>query len=724
MPIYNGTSGHDIINGDQGAAGEADTINGLNGDDSLNGLGGNDIIDGGAGRDVLVGGAGIDWVRYDSATGAVTVSLAATGAQNTQGAGIDTLSGFENMFGSEFSDILAGDDAANAIDGRSGNDVIDGGSGNDELTGGNGDDVLRGGTYNDLLNGNGGDDVLEGGNHTDRLDGGDGNDSASYATAAARVFVSLGITGAQSTSGGGTDTLANIENLIGSAFDDRLTGAANANSLTGGGGFDTLSGLGGNDMLSGGDGDDVLIGGDGDDVVTGGAGIDVASYAGAAAGVTVSLLVSAPQATGGAGSDTLASIEGLTGSDHADILAGNADANRLSGGNGNDRIAGDLGNDFIDGGAGIDTLDYSGVGAAITINLTRVSAFDTGGGGIDTIRSVENVTGTAFDDTLLGNEFANILSGGGGNDSLVGGLSNDTLDGGTGIDTANYASATSGVRVNLAITTTQTTLGAGGDTLLNVENLNGTGFDDVLSGNAGNNLLMGNGGSDILSGGLGNDVLNGGQGIDTVSYDAAAAGVTVNLALTTAQNTGAAGIDTLSYFEDVVGSAFADRLTGSVQNNRISGGAGDDILDGGIGSGADTLDGGSGNDILNGAIGNDVLIGGAGRDTLTGGAGVDRFVYLATTNSPASSNADRITDLAAGDVLDLSAIDANVNTAATNDAFVKVTSFTGVAGQLTLAFAAGTNTTTLLGDSDGNGLADFSILFTGDVTPLTGSWVL
>ena len=88
----------------------------------------------------------------------------------------------------------------------------------------------------------------------------------------------------------------------------------------------------------------------------------------------------------------------------------------------------------------------------------------------------------------------------------------------------------------------------------------------------------------------------------------------------------------------------------------------------------------------------------------------------------AGANADRITDFAAGDVLDLSAIDANVNTSGTNEAFVRVANFSGVAGQFTLAFGCGT--TTLLGDTDGNGLADFSVLFTGDVTALTGSWVL
>jgi len=77
-----------------------------------------------------------------------------------------------------------------------------------------------------------------------------------------------------------------------------------------------------------------------------------------------------------------------------------------------------------------------------------------------------------------------------------------------------------------------------------------------------------------------------------------------------------------------------------------------------------------------------------------------------------------------GDVLDLSAIDANAGTAGTDEAFVRVANFSSVAGQFTLAFAAATGTTTLLGDTDGNGVADFSILFSGDVTALTTMWVL
>ena len=108
---------------------------------------------------------------------------------------------------------------------------------------------------------------------------------------------------------------------------------------------------------------------------------------------------------------------------------------------------------------------------------------------------------------------------------------------------------------------------AEGDTLINIENLTGSNFDDTLEGNAGNNTLV------------------GGAGIDTVSYAHATSGangqgVTVNLALTSAQNTIRAGTDTLSGFENLTGSQFNDTLTGTSGNNVINGLAGNDRLTG------------------------------------------------------------------------------------------------------------------------------------------------
>ena len=351
----------------------------------------------------------------------MTVSLAEHDAQDTGGAGSDTLINIENLTGSAFDDTLTGDANANTLSGLEGDDTLQGGAGNDTL------------------------------------DGGTGNDTASYQDAAAGVTVSLAITAAQNTSGAGTDTLTNIENLTGSAFDDTLSGNA---------------------------GDNVLDGGDGTDTV---------SYAGAAAAVTVSLAVQdgSAQDTVGAGSDTLTNFENLTGSAFNDTLTGDDNNNTISGLAGNDTLNGGNGDDILDGGAGTDTASYSSADGGVTVSLALAGAQDTGGAGIDTLISIENLTGSASDDVLTGDANANTLSGLEGDDTLQGGAGNDTLDGGTNGDvgdTASYQDAAAGVTVSLAIAAAQDTIGAGTDTLTNIENLTGSAFDDTLSGNAGDNV--------------------------------------------------------------------------------------------------------------------------------------------------------------------------------------------------------------------------------------------
>jgi len=149
----------------------------------------------------------------------------------------------------------------------------------------------------------------------------------------------------------------------------------------------------------------------------------------------------------------------------------------------------------------------------------------------------------------------------------------------------------------------------------------GNGGDDTLYGGTGNDKILGGAGADQLEGQEGDDVLIGGAGIDTASYLTAKAGVTVNLSLTTKQNTVGAGMDTLSGFERLYGSNYADTLTGTRGNNEIIG----------LG-GADVIDGGAGNDLINGD---------QGKDTLTGGIGADRFNFVFT---PLAKDADLITD--------------------------------------------------------------------------------
>ncbi|WP_456239216.1 Ig-like domain-containing protein [Pseudomonas auratipiscis] len=154
-----GGSGHDTLNAGAGN----DVLIGGDGNDILNGGDGNDLLIGGAGNDQLNGGAGIDTASYAGAGSGVTVSLASAGAQNTGGAGTDTLTGIENLIGSDYNDHLTGDGNANLLIGGLGNDTLIGGGGNDVLIGGAGNDTLTGGSGNDIFlwqQGNTGRDVV------------------------------------------------------------------------------------------------------------------------------------------------------------------------------------------------------------------------------------------------------------------------------------------------------------------------------------------------------------------------------------------------------------------------------------------------------------------------------------------------------------------------------------------------------------------------------------
>jgi hypothetical protein len=164
-----------------------------------------------------------------------------------------------------------------------------------------------------------------------------------------------------------------------------------------------LDGGSGNDTLTGADGDDTLTGGAGDDALTGGGGnSDVVSYSGAGTGVTVNLSNSGAQSTGGAGTDTIVTVEGVTGSAQSDTLTGNGSANSLSGGAGNnDLLNGAGGDDTLDGGDGTgDRVTYFDATAGVTVSLASSSGQSTGGSGTDTLSGFEDLTGSDHGDTL------------------------------------------------------------------------------------------------------------------------------------------------------------------------------------------------------------------------------------------------------------------------------------------------------------------------------------
>jgi serralysin len=520
-----GGSGNDIITGNSlgnvlnGNAG-ADSINGAAGNDTIHGGDGNDILDGDTGGDTIYGGAGNDTIyggwevdtlygeagndvfvirqdaidvdfgdNIDGGTGVdrldlsdITTTYGATVNLSTGSwtyvppyGGSWTIAAVENVDGTQLADTITGDAANNVLNGNGGDDLIIGGAGNDTISGGAGNDQLRGGAGNDIFDGGSGQELFYGedGNDTLRIVngwnggygevfiGGAGIDTFDFTGTAgldAHVNLADGEFWDINFPASGPISLASVENVNGGAGADNITGSGEVNVLRGNGGNDALYGLAGNDSLFGGDGNDILDGGDGVDIMDGGNGDDTYYVNTASDNVVESA------STGG--NDTLFTTVSynlagrlietatITGSSNSSLI-GNNFAQTLNGNNANNSLKGLSGND--------------------------------------------------------------ILNGNGGNDVLEGGDSDDTINGGSGEDAARYIDASAGVTVSLAIAGAQATGGAGSDTLISIEHLSGSAFNDVLGGNSGNNDLKGGSGNDQLNGGGGNDALEGGNGDDILN---------------------------------------------------------------------------------------------------------------------------------------------------------------------------------------------------------------
>ena len=317
--------------------------------------------------------------------------------------------------------------------------------------------------------------------------------------------------------------------------------------------------------------------------------------------------------------DTL--IENFIAGSGNDKIIGNAAANRLEGRAGNDTLDGGPGADLLNGGSGTDTVSYARSDSEVVVSLASGTAYRGHAAG-DTIVDVENLEGSSYADRLLGNNAANSLWGRAGNDTLAGRAGDDTLDGGSGADllnggrgtdTVSYARSDSEVVVSLASGAAYRGHAAG-DTIVDIENLEGSPYADRLLGDnaanslwgrAGNDTLEGRAGDDTLDGGSGADLLNGGRGTDTVSYAGSDSEVVVSLASGAAYRGHAAG-DTIIDIENLEGSSYADRLLGDNAANSLWGRAGNDTLSGRAGD--DTLDGGPGADLLNGGRGTDTFV--------------------------------------------------------------------------------------------------------------------
>ncbi len=270
-----------------------------------------------------------------------------------------------------------------------------------------------------------------------------------------------------------------------------------------------------------------------------------------------------------------------------DILFGGAGNDELDGGIGNDRLEGGPGFDSYDGGPGTDTLAFSVADGPAAVDLSSQSAVV--GGVFEFVQNVENVAGSVFGDTLLGDDDNNRLVGGGGLDLLGGGLGDDVLDGGRDGAYATWAGQEGGVKVDLAAGTA-TEWDGGQDRLISIIGAVGSDFADTLRGDdqanrleggKGDDVLAGQGGDDWLVGGEGADTLHGGAGIDTADYSGGGP-VRVSLTSGEAVDEGKA-TDRLSGIENVVGSLSADLLIGNAAANRLTGGVGADTLRGGDG---------------------------------------------------------------------------------------------------------------------------------------------
>lgn len=336
-----------------------------------------------------------------------------------------------------------------------GNDEIYGGGGSDVLYGDSldpaltagGNDYLSAGGGSDALYGGGGNDILNGGDGADVLDGGAGFDVAAYEGPGA--LLSTLVVDLQdntlNTNHATGDVLTGIEGISGRDYNgitDDLRGDASANFL---------SGLGGNDILSGRAGTDTISGGAGADTLDGGADIDVLDYRSSLQGVKVNLSVNT--ASGGdAQGDIISNFESVFGSGFVDGLIGSNAANVLRGYVGNDALRALAGNDQLDGGAGADVMQGGKGNDVYWVDNSGdvVDEVHDGADGTDTVYSTislslvasSKVLGAVEKLTLLGtaainavgNSGANVLVGNNGSNILAGGLGSDILAGGAGAD--------------------------------------------------------------------------------------------------------------------------------------------------------------------------------------------------------------------------------------------------------------------------------------------------
>lgn len=635
MADFDGTSIGEVIEGTE----NDDVINGLGGADDLYGLGGNDVINGGANNDSLFGGAGDDTLNggtgendylpgqgNDIVNGGSGWDVIRYGDDNNGVTGVGVIVNWLNV---TVSDGHGTTDTINSVEQINGTIYVDvinaagisydieafGGAGNDTITGGSGDDIISGDAGDDTLDGGGGQDIA-----LYDYELGDGIIQG--------VNVNL-TAGTAADPFGDTDTLSNIERVIGTYLDDtmmaagsndraRFDGRDGSDTLTGGNADDNLVGGAGDDTLNGGGGGDFLQPGSGADTITGGRGglndfFNTISYfeddereedlnPGSGITVTSSSEFSGSILDWSGATDTYSEIDSIIGTAYGDTFTGAA---------GRQVFAPMQGIDIVDGGAGDSDMvdyrqyfftgtDYSG----LVVDLTAGTA-DDGTGSIDTLSNIEGVRGAHKADDIRGSEQDDDLIDGSRLSDADSGLDNDIL------------------------------MGRGGNDYIEVN----WGNDTVDGGEGDNDFLR-------VAGDLAEWTFEFGAGSAFVLTGAYGTKTVSNVEFIQFDDTNDLSVNGLrlgiTEFDDVVGDpeSSADQVISALGGDDIiNGGSGNDTLSGD--GGDDQIFGGAGNDYLRGGEDNDTLIGGEGEDELEGGSGSDYLEDLSdgfTNFMPGSGN--------------------------------------------------------------------------------------
>ncbi len=579
--------------------GGADVIDSGTGDDTVDGSGGDDDISSGDGADFVTGGTGADTI--DGGDGDDTLIGGSENDEINSGAGADQ---------------VAGGTGADTITNASGEDTIDAGSGDDSVVGSDDAETIAGGSGDDTILGGGGDDVITGDN---------GAELGTYAGSLDSFNFNAGNSSTGDTGNGTIGSFAYYNNIgtssdgtpisarltITDAGDPNIAVEFNNNSvyLNRDGQADSGTSVQLQfEFFNAVTGEPVQIDGTFtfQDVDTTAESVtanstDVTSISTSADPLTdLSVINDGDQL--GAESDSSSSqnpdqdhwaqfaVDGqqtivfTVTSRGAGTNYGFTSADFTNPATTVAPVAGSY-DDLIDAGAGNDTV-YGGEGD------------DTIDGGADN----DSLYGEAGDDSLIGG-----TNNGADANYLIGGEGADTLDGSAGgWDIAAYYDATSGVAVSGA--TGGSAGEAAGDVLIDIEQIDGSEFDDTIAGGSTVLEIKGFGGNDEITGGSNDETIYGGDGNDTV-----------------------------------FGNGGNDTILGEDGNDSLDGDAGDDSIDGGIGD--DTLIGDAGNDTLIGGegadevydsnaadggddyvdlgAGNDTAFTGAGNDTIQGGAGND-----------------------------------------------------------------------------------------------------